>query len=84
MSSYSQLQKATHCYVARAACGCAVAVVVDSGDKATGRDVAEFIAKGFTVERISLDDNRAVAYGHRCGKGRLAPDAGLFGKAVPR
>lgn len=58
-STLPQRRKATHVYVGRKACGCCVAVVTDLQDKMTGKEVAEFIASGLTVERISFDDYRA-------------------------
>lgn len=43
-------------YIGRASCGCCLALVNDYGDKSTGKAVAEFIAGGLTVERISWQE----------------------------
>lgn len=48
--------KPTHVYIGRAACGCVRALTNDYGDKETGKDVAEFIASGLTIERIAWAD----------------------------
>lgn len=45
-------------YVGRLPCGCVSAVVSDYGDKSTGEAVAEFIASGRTIERVSFEDYR--------------------------
>lgn len=48
----------THVYIGRETCGCVTAVVNDDGDKATGREVAGFIAQGRTIERVTFEDYR--------------------------
>ncbi len=44
----------THDYVARAACGCVVALFTDMGDKATARFAADEIKKGHVLDRVPL------------------------------
>ena len=58
-------------YIGRAACGCVVAVTTDdpTDRKHTGRRVAEFIADGLTIERMSIADFRALPhFGCTCPK----------------
>ena len=43
-------------YVGRSTCGCAVALVRDSGDKFTARSVAAFIEDGLVVNRESWEN----------------------------
>jgi hypothetical protein len=49
-----KLKNATHAYIGRKACGCVVAVSVDTMDKETGKSVAEFITDGLTIERVQM------------------------------
>lgn len=52
----------THAYIGRMRdCGCFVAATVDSGDKRTADNVAEFIEDGLIIERVPMQfvrDNR--------------------------
>lgn len=47
-------QQEEYAYIGRAKCGCVVAAAVDEGDRATAKDVAEFIEAGLTVERVTV------------------------------
>jgi len=58
------LAKATHCYVGILPCGCCVAAVVDTGDRFTAKETAEFIRRGYTVERKPIEWVRENL--HRC------------------
>jgi hypothetical protein len=70
MTRFDLIAKATHVYVGRKPCGCIVAVVVDEPKypKDTGKDVAAFIRRGYTVERITLEELRGRKIGCKCGK----------------
>jgi hypothetical protein len=68
MSNLAALMAATHVYVGRKPCGCIVAVVVDTQDKQTGKDVGKFIANGLAVERMTNEAFEAVKAGCACGK----------------
>lgn len=46
-------KKATHSYIGRKSCGCVVAARVDTGDKDTANDVADFIKSGLSIERVT-------------------------------
>ena len=52
------LERAKFVYVARKPCGCVVGLVSDYADKATGRDVAEFIGDGLAVSRETMEKYR--------------------------
>ena len=43
-------------YIGRLPCGCCMSICVDYMDKSTAKDVADFIASGLTVERVSDTD----------------------------
>lgn len=45
---------ATHAYVGVKHCGCIVAACVDYADHDTGQHVADMIADGLEVQRVSL------------------------------
>jgi len=64
------------CYIAYAKCGCAVALTVDIADKSTAADVAEFIRKGYRVERQSVsvlyDEQGKFRLGCKCPKQQLS------------
>jgi hypothetical protein len=57
-----------HAYVGTKPCGCTVAAVVDDPAyrKDTARSVAEFIADGLNVERVSLESARVTLTTCRC------------------
>ena len=65
------IKTATHVYVGRAECGCAVAVVTDvehpRGKKETAKDVADFLKSGLSIEHMTLDHWRKIEFGHKCG-----------------
>lgn len=42
----------THTYVVKKPCGCCVAWVGDLGDNDTARDIAHYIRKGYSVDRV--------------------------------
>ena len=46
-----------YCYIAKERCGCITGAAVDEPQyaKQTAKDVAEWIADGRTIERVSLD-----------------------------
>ncbi len=54
--------QSTHAYIAKKLCGCVTAVTVDlpGHPNWTSRDVAEFIAAGRTVERVTIEKARKV------------------------
>ncbi len=52
--------KPTHCYIGRKDCGCIRAARLDTRDKGTGRAVADMIADGLTVERMTNEEFDAV------------------------
>lgn len=56
------------CYVGIKACGCIVAVVVDRPEwvKDTAKDVAAFIMRGLTVERMKVSETRTMHMGCKC------------------
>ena len=68
---------ATHCYLAYYKCGCCLSVVTDLEDKATQKDVADFIKRGAVkVERVTFEHYREnVKFGHQCElkKGPVRP-----------
>ncbi len=59
---------ATHCYIGKSKCGCVVAACVDlpMEPKWTAEALAEFIADGFTIERVTIDDARLKLNGCVC------------------
>ena len=61
--------EATHAYIGRKACGCAVAAAVDMPElqEETAKSVAEFIKGGLRVERIPLGDVGVQVKRCRCG-----------------
>lgn len=65
------IEAATHVYVGRDKCGCAVAVITDvehpNAKKETAKEVADFIKSGLTVERMAITDWRKAPFGHKCG-----------------
>lgn len=62
----------THVYIARRPCGCAAGFEVDYADKSTAKGVADFITSGMTIERVTLEDARAVKYVRKCEHDMLA------------
>ena len=64
------MSKNTHAYVAKAPCGCLVAVMVDSEEnkKDVAKEIAGFIRSGLTIERHLIADVRKMVLGHRCEK----------------
>lgn len=56
------MEKPTHVYVGKLACGCAVAVACDHGDRATADAVHEFIMDGYTVERVPFGSPEHYEY----------------------
>jgi len=54
------MENATHCYTARKKCGCLVGITVDMPDhpKDTAEWVAECIAAGWTIERMTIEEGR--------------------------
>ena len=60
---YTALGKATHSYLGRLTCGCAVAVTVDCGDRVTAKCVAEFVRDGLTIERVTHAVVRETHFG---------------------
>ena len=73
------MSKMRHCYVGRKTCGCIVYVTVDDPNRTaqTGKDVAEAIKLGLTVERMTIDDFKAGRFGCKCN--RQAP---LFSEVI--
>jgi hypothetical protein len=71
------MSKATHVYLGRQACGCAVAFVVDDPDdpKFTAREIAKWVRRGRTVERVLLDEARSGPFGCKCPKAPEPPPA---------
>lgn len=67
-----EIEKATHVYIGRIKCGCVVAVVIDTMDKETGNDVAEFIASGYAIERMTFEDWKRVKLGCKCSAAAAA------------
>lgn len=53
--------KGKFAYVGRKPCGCAVGVVTDLGDEYTANAVADFIASGLTVNRVSWSTYQQIA-----------------------
>lgn len=51
-------------YVGVMPCGCWVAIVVDTGDALTRKAVAEFMRRGYTIERTTVAVARERL--HRC------------------
>jgi hypothetical protein len=64
----AEVAKATHDYVARAACGCVVAICVDCKDVGTAQFVAGEIRKGHTVGRLPVAEAVAALRGDRCAE----------------
>lgn len=61
----SQAAKATHVYVGRQRCGCAVAVCIE--DHHAAEDLAEMLGRGYAVTRLSYEEYQAtVKLGHTC------------------
>ena len=54
-------QDVTHGYAGRdPECGCIVACTIDTGDKTTADDVADFIRQGLTIDRMFIEEIRAA------------------------
>lgn len=53
------MAEATHVYIGRKACGCAVAAVVDGyvSKKEIAKDVADFIKRGYDIQRVPIGDD---------------------------
>lgn len=69
MNKVRSAMQATHLYIGRKPCGCAVAAVTDLGDKDTAESVADYIKSGMTVERITVEQYRDTPIARcRCKK----------------
>ena len=56
-------------YVATAQCGCRVAVCSEAMPaKDRAKHVADYMRRGFTVEREHISTFRTTPFGHFCGK----------------
>ena len=53
MTLTEKIEQATHCYIGRKACGCVVAVQVDTGADCA-KDICGFIRDGLSIERVPL------------------------------
>jgi hypothetical protein len=60
----------THAYIAKASCGCLVAVTVDSKEhrRDMEKDLISFIKDGLTIEHHPIEEVRKMDFGHKCGK----------------
>lgn len=58
----------TYAYIAKAPCGCLVAVSVDSQEhkKDVAKDIAGFIKDGLIIERHPIEEVRKMDFGHKC------------------
>lgn len=56
------------CYIGREACGCVTGVVKDYADKDTASAVAGYIRGGRTIERVTMEQFKTMAFGCRCPK----------------
>lgn len=56
------------CYVARKSCGCIIAATVDEPDmqKENAKEVARWMRKGFTVDRVTVQHVRDNFEGRYC------------------
>lgn len=56
------MPEATHAYVSRRSCGHPIALMVDLPDdpRGTAKSVAADIRHGFTVERVTIEEARAI------------------------
>ena len=59
-----------HAYIGTKKCGCVVAAVVDNPDHAkdVAKDVAGFIRKGLSIERVSIEKARVRLNRCECGE----------------
>jgi hypothetical protein len=61
------LKKTGYTYAGRRPCGCVAAIVLDCADRYTAHDVADFIKRGLSVERMpSSDAVDAYIEGEKC------------------
>lgn len=56
------------CYVARKSCGCIIAATVDEPDmlKENAKEIARWIRKGYTVDRVTVQHVREHFQGQDC------------------